>query len=97
MKTIHKYPIKIEDHFTVMMPWHAQILCVQVQRDEPFIWALVDTRNSLVTRHFLLRGTGHDASEVAINDAKYVGTFQLHGGDLVFHLFDIPYPRDRED
>ena len=87
MITIYKYPIQMKDQFTIEMPYGAQVLSVQTQRETPCIWALVDSDNWPEKRPFALRGTGHDCS--GLNEARFVGTFQLHGGALVFHLFDV--------
>lgn len=35
-------------------------------------------------RHFRIKGTGHAADDIG----DYIGTFQLNGGSLVFHLFE---------
>lgn len=86
MQSIHKYPVPIVDDVEIELPVGAQVLTVQVQMDKPFIWALV-SKDTVRTemRQFRLIGTGHPIED----DAKrYVGTFQLHGGDLVFHLFE---------
>ncbi len=50
----------------------------------PFIWALVDTDAPEEARVFHVRGTGHPADALG----RYVGTFQIDGGALVFHLFE---------
>lgn len=88
MQTIYKYEVPIEDEFVVELPESAKILCVQVQHGEPFFWALVDTANQPERRRFSLRGTGHVLDEYLVESANYVGSFQLRGGALVFHLFD---------
>lgn len=82
MLTIWKYSIPIDDFIAVSMPEGAQVLTVQMQRDTPCIWALVDTEAPLVTCMFRLFGTGNPISGDA---GEYVGTFQMLG--LVFHLF----------
>ena len=43
MLTIFKYPIPIEDHFTLEMPRGAKILTVKIQRENPQLWAMVDS------------------------------------------------------
>ncbi len=86
-KTIYKYPFEVVDEFTVDLP-DADILCVQVQGDTPCMWALVNPEAKPRRRTFLLRGTGHDCADQRIRKATHVGTFQLHGGKLVFHLFE---------
>lgn len=82
---VFKYQIPVEASFSVEMPEEAQILCVQLQNDEPCIWAVVDPAKPIVRRLFYIRGTGHRIAEAA--EAEYVGTFQYEGGTLVFHLF----------
>ncbi len=84
--TIFKYPIEVKDRFYVDMPAGARILSVQVQHNIPQIWAVVDVLMPKVERAFWVRGTGHELGIAAAG--KFVGTFQLDGGSLVFHLFD---------
>jgi len=85
-RSIWKYPVSIEDEFEVQMPCGSQILSVQVQGDQPFFWASVEKDNDLRKRRFAVRGTGHPTDDVATS--AFIGTFQLHAGQLVFHLFD---------
>jgi hypothetical protein len=88
MRTIYKYQIPIEDEFVLPLPTGARVLCVQVQHSVPCIWALVEGGAGVPTedRRFALRGTGHPCDD-ELNGATYIGTFQLHGGGRVFHLF----------
>ena len=88
-KRIFKYPIRIEDIQSIKLPIGAEILCVQTQNNEPFIWALVDpsTDADMMSHTFELFGTGHEVTYDMGIESKYIGTFQLHGGDLIFHLF----------
>ncbi len=91
MKAIWKFPVPVEDEIAVGIPAGAEILCVQVEITPvgpaaPYVWALVETTAPDELRRFAWRGTGHDASGLA--GARYVGTVQLLGGALVFHLFD---------
>lgn len=85
---VFKYPIKVEDNQYLYMPDGAVPLCVQVQNDKPCIWASVDPsapdgRPTLV----IVRGTGHEYE--ARDNESYLGTFQLHGGALVFHVWIV--------
>ena len=84
MKTIHKYPVPMEDEFVVMMPEWAEVLTTEAQYGEPFVWALVETDNAKVERRFRLCGTGHPAPN---GEMDYVGSFQLTGGAFVGHIF----------
>jgi len=88
MRTIYKYKLPVGDEFALEMPAGAEVLTVQMQDDQPFIWALVNTDHSPQLRQFLVLGTGHDCSDTRICATNYVGTFQLLGGRLVFHLFE---------
>ena len=85
VKTIHKYPAFILDEFRLQLPRDAQILTVQMQHGDPYIWAKVDPSASKETRNFRLYGTGHPMDE----DGQYVGTFQTKDGKFVFHLFEV--------
>ena len=87
MKTIWKFPLQITGCLVITMPEDAEILCVQVQMDAPYIWALVDPSAGKEPRSFRMFGTGHPI-ETGI-DYTYIGTFQVHGGSLVFHLFEF--------
>ena len=83
-KTIWKFAFEINDEIVIEMPKGAKILTVQVQNGLAFIWALVDPDAEKEKRYFDLYGTGHPI-DMSI-DRWYVGTFQIAGGDLVFHL-----------
>ncbi len=89
MKVIYKYPVEVEDSVTVTMPEGAQVLAVQVQRGVPCIWALVDPKMPAVDRKFRWVGTGHAHQEAFWVDLDYIGSIQLEGGRLVFHLFEV--------
>jgi hypothetical protein len=84
-KTIWKYAIPIQGRFEVEMPAGADVLSVQVQHDEPQIWAAVDPGSPRVTYGFYIHGTGHPINPKA---GRFIGTFQTNGGRLVWHLFE---------
>jgi hypothetical protein len=85
-ETIHKFPFVPDDSFNLAMPQGSIILTVQVQRGQPCMWARVFPTAPKVTRRFRLFGTGH---LIPPNGRlEYIGTFQLHEGALVFHLFE---------
>jgi hypothetical protein len=85
MIAVHKFewPKGYVSKFQVSMPHGAEILCAQTQRNLLCIWAKVNTDNSFEQREFTLCGTGHLAP-----DGKYIGTVQLHDGDLVLHIME---------
>lgn len=90
MKTIWKFSFPIADEFSFEMPVGAQILSVQVQNgpsgENACLWALVDPSAPREDRAFRIRGTGHDAA--GIDAETFIGTFQMLGGSLVWHLFN---------
>jgi len=88
MKTIWKYPIKTIYRQEILMPPTSTILCVQVQGDEPCIWAEVDyqRQDHLNIEHIIyIYGTGGPLPD---NPGQYIGTYQLDAGDLVFHVYE---------
>ncbi len=89
MKTIYKYQVVVTDEPEISMPRGAQILSFQTQNEQPCIWVLVNPDEPVLEiRKFYLRGTGHP---IQINPSalRFIGTTQLMGGMLVFHLFEI--------
>lgn len=69
----------------VKMPTVSVVLALQVQHDVPTLWAMVDPKTSVVTKTFEWVGTGQEVPY----GGKYVGTIQLHGGEFVFHLYEV--------
>ncbi len=82
---IYKYPIPVNDNIELELPMNSKILTIQMQKSKPFIWALVNPGKTIgQVRHLELYGTGMDVPE----GREYIGSFQMLGGDLVFHLFE---------
>ncbi len=86
MKEIWKF--ELEFYSTFQLPKGAEILTVQLQKDKPCIWVLVDTERELEERHFETFGTGHEISYKKGVSKIYVGTYQIANGSLVFHVFE---------
>jgi len=83
---VYKYPVLMDDTFAIMLPKRHRVLSVQVQNGQPQIWVLVDLDGETEEVKFHLAGTGN----LIAGDAPswtYIGTFQMSGGALVFHLF----------
>ena len=68
---------------SIQIPMDSQILTVQIQNDEPYIWVKVNPENDVETRTFEVVGTGHSFDDT---NMKYIGTFQ--DGPFVWHLFE---------
>jgi hypothetical protein len=84
---IWKYTFNVEDDFAIEMPRSAKIVNVQVQAGITCMWAIVDPKSDTVIRRFKVVGTGQPFEYS--DRVKHVGTFQLAGGRLVYHLLEI--------
>lgn len=87
MKQIWKYRLELGTCI-IGMPKGSEILTVQNQYEVAYVWALVDPNKEVEERIFEVIGTGHNI-EPSKNKRKYINTFQLQGGFLVFHVFEI--------
>lgn len=87
MQVIYKYPLT-GPMTALRMPEGAEILCVQMQNDIPCVWALVNTSFDMETRRIMLVGTGHSVPAGCFIET-YLGTIQMQGGALIFHVFDV--------
>lgn len=88
---IYKYELKITDKQVVKMPAGADLLSVQPsdpnrQEDMLWVWALVDEKDSQMSREFLIVGTGHECNARFYG---YLGTCMMPNG-LVWHVFHRP-------
>jgi len=83
MKSIWKF--KLDPECTIDMPKGAQVLSVREQGEDICLWALVDPHAEKEQRRFVGFGTGHDVPGYPMN---FIGTAHLHGGSLVFHIFE---------
>lgn len=85
--TIWKYRLTTTDTQYAEMPKGAKILAVQMQNEVPCLWALVDPDQPKMKVKIAIFGTGHPIDERW--GLKYIGTYQLNGGLLVFHVFEM--------
>lgn len=85
-KRIYKYSLNTTDYQTILMPKDAKILCVMNQKDNIVLYAEVE-QNIEEPYHFEIFGTGHPMKEGMGTHREYIGTVQLYGGDLVFHVY----------
>lgn len=82
---IWKFELAVTDQQTLMMPEGAKLLSVQMQGDACCLWALCDEEMAPEPRHIAIYGTGNPLPD---QPGKYIATFQMHGGALVFHAFE---------
>jgi hypothetical protein len=89
---IFKYQLSCVPEQTLMLPFNAKILCVQMQSDTITLWASHDLNleESIgkEPRTIALYGTGELVTDCLPN--KYLGTVQRRG--LVWHLYERRAP-----
>jgi hypothetical protein len=83
---IWKFSLLVTDFQTITMPRGAVILDVQVQHGGPQLWAQVDPDAMREARVFRMYGTGNYMPDG--DPGRYIGTFQIADGDLVFHVYE---------
>ena len=82
MKTIWKYPLESGKNI-ISLPWDNQILTVQMQNGEPYVWVLLDPKEKTYPTLLEVYGTGHTIEDS--QSKHYIGTWQ--DGKCVWHLF----------
>ena len=87
-KTIWKFQLEVLDTQFIWIPKNAEILSVQNQNEVPCMWALVNPTEEREEKCFEIFGTGHDVHCDMGVDRKFIGTFQMQNGSLVFHIFE---------
>jgi len=88
-KTIYKYLLSVTDLQEVSLPIGAEILTIQTQGETACMWALVDPNEmQKEIRYIEIFGTGHRINCDMGVDRKYISTFQMIDGRLVFHAFE---------
>lgn len=97
---VFRYPLAVTDQQTIPMPRGARLLSVQrresgepvrvgVGSHEPVeLWALVDPDAPPEERRFRVAGTGHPIEDDPAR-LSFLGSVQLLGGQLVFHVFEV--------
>lgn len=85
MKTIWKFPLDITGEQTVVIPKDAWFLSVGDQGGRLTLWAMVDPESEREERPIRIHGTGHPIPNT--EQLGYIGTVQMNGGALVWHVF----------
>ena len=88
MTTIWKFQLSLEGHTDLTMPVGLEVLSVQVQKGVPCLWARCNPSAALEPRRFVAVATGESTRRDKVGD--FIGTYQLAGGALVYHLFHGP-------
>ena len=87
-QTIWKYKLEVTDGQNISMPKGAEILTVLMQDEKPYLWALVDPTADTEFRFIEIFGTGNPILSDMGASRKYISTFRILGGKLVFHAFE---------
>lgn len=85
-KKIWKWNIDVVDRQELMIPAGAKILTVQPQSGGYSLWALCNEKMPKQPRQIAIYGTG---IPMPSDPGEYIATFQMYGGNLVFHAFEI--------
>ncbi len=88
IRTIWKFELDATSNQVIELPVGAEILTVQAQKGIPCLWALVDPTEANEKRFIEVFGTGHNMQDGMGVSRFYLGTVQLGGGSLVFHVFE---------
>lgn len=86
MNKIFKYKLEAADSQELLLPKWSQILTVQAQGEDPYLWAIIDETYVDEKRTIIIFPTGIPMKD--IGGLKYISTFQLEQGALVFHVFE---------
>jgi len=88
VRTIWKYHLEVEDKQTIEVPWGAVPISLQTQFEIPCVWVDVPYSDTELKSNitFLTFGTGHPI-EGNMDYYTFLGTYQLTGGSLIFHVF----------
>ena len=94
MKVIHKYMMGVVGHNSVVeidMPKGAKILDIQIQHNQPVIWAVVNPKHKEHKHTYHVFGTGSEMTDYDKKHYEYVRTVQenIDGAILVWHIFEV--------
>jgi hypothetical protein len=85
IRTIYKYWLNKGPGTQVLqIPFGAEHLTVQTQDGTPVLWSLIDKSAPIRPVIIDVFETGQTIDNV---NRVYVGTYQLNGGELVYHVF----------
>lgn len=87
---IYKYPLIITDVQRITTFVGAKPLSLMVQNEIPCLWMMVDPTANTKLVSVDMYGTGYELPE---NPGRHIGSFMVHNGALVFHVF---YPGENE-
>lgn len=85
MKRVYKYVLAATEQQVLFLPKGSEVLSVAEQRNDMVLYAMVRDDAGEVERHTVrVHGTGHPVHD---DPGRFIGTVNLHGGALMFHMF----------
>ena len=95
MLTVHKFDIRPEEDFAIMLPESFKVVSVASQPQGPVLYVLVETDGIRVERRFSVFGTGRRIPALAATGLEPLGTFGVYHSpfadepptNLYFHVF----------
>lgn len=72
--------------FVLYLSAEAEILCVQMQHGQPYLWVITDPEKPVTSWNFRVFGDEHKMTE---DHLEYVDTWAQNMGDLIWHLFKV--------
>lgn len=88
MRVVYKYPLPVKLNVKIEMPIGADVLMVDAQDENLFLWALVETRNKNESVTFHVFETGETIFGNGHNRV-FVGSvnFKMRGNYYAYHVF----------
>jgi hypothetical protein len=83
-KTIWKYSLEVKGVQKIEMPKGARLLSVAAQYGAPQLWAEIDPAAPMGEAEIITIGTGFFIDPTGLD---FVGSYQLHGGSFVGHVY----------
>lgn len=86
-QVVYKFDVPYDGEFSIKLPRGAQVLCVDVQNDEPKLWVQMTTETAYFDeRYFKLVPTGMPFNADYL---IYIGTFLSLNTRFVGHLYEM--------
>ncbi len=89
MKTIWKFPLSLDRKQVLKIPSRGKILRLATQGGIPHIWVFIDSDIEEEERTFITLGTGHQVYSPEAERLQYIGTWEMHQGALIWHVFEL--------
>ena len=88
-KVVYKYKLEILTIQNVTLPINSEILSIQKQRDELYLWALIElNEDETETRCIEINGTGYNLNYNMNINRTYLTTVCM-SDNLVLHIFEL--------